>query len=382
MSPRRVLAVTLRIFTDLRNDPRTVALILVAPIIAMSLFGLAFSGEIRDVRTILVNSDEGFYNPLEDKTVYVSKEITERLDRRSLSIREMKDPAAALKEARDGGASVVILFPASFTRDLVRRRFDPSYKEIHPVKVLLDRSNTTIADAAMKSIASSVDRTITGSKYAVPLTIDTSEAIFARDAKFMDFFVPGIMSFVVYLLTTILTILAFVNEKTTGTLERISATPLTAAEIVTGYCVAFSIVGMAQAGILLSVGILAFGITVAGHIALAFLVIALLAVACQAMGILLSSLASRELQAIQIFPLVAIPGFLLGGVFWPVEAIPAWLRPVSGLLPITYAVDACRAVTLRGWGIEKISRDLMALGTFAIVFITLAMLLLRRRRRG
>ena len=137
---------------------------------------------------------------------------------------------------------------------------------------------------------------------------------------------------------------------------------------------------MLQSGILLAVGILIFNIMIVGNVALAFLVVAMLAVACQAMGILLSSFADRELQAIQLFPIVALPALLLGGVFWPVEAIPAWLRPVSEFLPITYAIDACRSVFLRGWGFSMISNNLLILGLFGLVFLFLAVLTLRWKR--
>lgn len=380
MRPFRILAVAFRIFTDIRNDPRTLALIFIAPLLAMFLFGLAFSGTIRDVKTIVVNNDRGFTIPYIGKHISVSKEIIAKLDTKALDIVFMDNYQSALEQARKGKAYVLIHFPESFTGDIVRKRMDARYNKVKPVKVLLDRSNTTIADAAMRSIAMSLDAMIRESRYATPVTLDTTEAIFARDAGFMDFFVPGIMSFVVYLLTTLLTLLSFVNERTTGTLERIGATPLSVGDIVLGYCIAFSLVGMLQAGVLLTVGILVFDIMVVGNLFLAFLVVAILAAACQALGILLSSFADRELQAVQFFPVVALPAFLLGGVFWPVEAIPSWIRPVSYALPITYAVDACRSVFLRGWGFDMIYRDLLVLAGFGAVFLFLAAVMLKLKR--
>src|SRR5665647_2824162 len=84
-------------------------------------------------------------------------------------------------------------------------------------------------------------------------------------------------------------------------------------------------------------------------------------------------------QAIQFLPIVVLPAFLLSGVFWPIQAIPAWLRPVSYIIPTTYAVDAVRSVIIRGWGLDKIYPDVVALLIFASVFLVLATLLLRRR---
>ncbi len=380
MSFKRIFSISRRIFIDLRNDRRTLALIFIAPIFAMFLFGLAFSGEVHDVRTIIVNNDTGFTIPFGKGFVSISKKITDNLDHKVLHIIKMNDFDEARRDAKNGKAYAVLYFPKDFTSGLVRRQFDPSFKEIPAVKVLVDRSNANVAEAVIRSIAGSIEKTIEESRYAQPLKIDTSEALFAKKAKFMDFFVPGIMSFVVYLLTTLLTLLTFVNERTTGTLERLLSTPAREAEVAAGYCIAFSIVGMIQSGLLLAIGVLAFNIMIAGNILFAFLVIVMLAVACQSLGILLSSLAHREIQAIQLFPLIALPAFLLGGVFWPVEAIPEWLRPCSYALPITYAVDACRSVILRGWGFEKIEKDLLVLLAFAAVFLIFAIVSLKRRR--
>ncbi len=108
--------------------------------------------------------------------------------------------------------------------------------------------------------------------------------------------------------------------------------------------------------------------------------IALLAVVCQSLGILFSSLAVREAQAIQFLPFIILPAFLLAGIFWPIEAIPSWIRPASYLVPPTYAVDACRSVVLRGWGLDKIWMDIVALLVFASVFLTIAVWSLKRRK--
>jgi ABC-2 type transport system permease protein len=212
------------------------------------------------------------------------------------------------------------------------------------------------------------------------IKIDSEGAIYGENAEFMDFFVPGIMAFVVYLLTTLLTLISFVGERTSGTLDRILATPLRESEIVMGYAIAFSITGTVQAALLLTIGIVVFNITIIGNVLLAFTVIALLAVVCQSLGILLSSLAKREAQAVQFLPFIVLPAFLLAGIFWPIEAIPSWLRPASYVVPPTYAVNACRSVILKGWGLNKIWLDITALIIFAAIFLVMAVLSLKRRK--
>ena len=248
------------------------------------------------------------------------------------------------------------------------------------IKLLLDKSNINVAGEITKTVTDALMMTIKNAGSQLPITIDADDAIYGQGAEFIDFFVPGIIAFVVYLLTTLLTLITFVGERGTGTLDRLLATPIKESEIVGGYAIAFSIMGTIQAAVLLIVGIIIFDIMIVGNVLLAFAIIALLAITCQALGILLSSLATREAQAVQFLPFIVLPAFLLSGIFWPIEAIPTWLRPASYLVPPTYAVDACRGVFLKGWGFEKIWLDIVALLIIALVFLILAIWSLKRKR--
>jgi ABC-2 type transport system permease protein len=375
----RFLTVTRRVFRDLRNDKRTLALIVIAPLFAMFIFGLAFSGEVKNVRVLVVNQDQGAPVVTGGKALSVSDKIISNLDRGVLDVKQIADENAALKQIKDGNAFAAIIFPPDFTKSIVSGTQSPSAGENATVKVLLDKSNINVANAITKTINDSLLKTMdsVGKK---PLVSVDAVAVFGKNAKFMDFFVPGIMAFVVYLITTLLTLIAFVGERTSGTLQRMLSTTLTEKDIVLGYAVTFSLVGMAQALLLLVVAILVFHITIIGNVLLAFVAIALLAVVSQALGILLSSTAKREAQAIQVLPFVILPAFLLAGIFWPVEAIPSWLRPLSYIVPPTYTVDACRSVMLKGYGIGKIWIDLVALLAMAAFFLAMAVWSMKVRK--
>ena len=106
---------------------------------------------------------------------------------------------------------------------------------------------------------------------------------------------------------------------------------------------------------------------------------ALLAIASMAFGILLSSAAKTETQATQMIPMIVLPVFLLSGIFWPIEAIPAWLRPAAYLLPPTHAVDALRSIMIRGWGLAEVWPQVVALFVFIAGFLMLAAFTLRRK---
>jgi ABC-2 type transport system permease protein len=380
MNIRRAFSVTKRIFRGLRNDRRTVALMFLAPILAMCVFGVAFSGDVKDVHVVVVNQDEGYQPPGVPVKVSIADMIISNFDEDVLKVDYVDTKDEGVQRVEKGGAYGVIIFPQNFTRDIYSRIQNPSLSVSTTIEVRLDKSNVNVANAIAKAVSDAVLKTMKDTGNAAPVTVNADNAIYGKGAKFMDFFVPGIMAFVVFMLTTLLTLISFVGERTSGNLERLQATPLRASEIVIGYAITFSIIGMLQSILLLVIGVAVFNIMIVGHIALAFLVIALLAVVSLSLGILLSSLAKREAQAIQFFPLIVLPTFLLAGIFWPVEAIPSWLRPLSYAIPPSYAVDATRSVMLRGWGIGGIWIDIVALLGFAVAFLSLAVWSLQRGR--
>lgn len=375
----RVMAISRRVFRDLANDKRSLAMLFLAPVFAMCIFGVAFSGDVENVNVIIVNQDQG-YTPPTGNTISMSDKIISYMDTTVLNIQNMSNVDEARNKVVNGQASAVIIFPEDFTKNAILKTKNSSYPNSAEIIIQGDDSITNIKNAIQKEVNQALSDTLTAEGINPALKI-TSDPIYGKDAEFIDFFVPGILAFVVYLLTTILTLITFVGERTNGTLERVLASPVTEGEVVTGYAITFGTMGVLQVALLLSIAILVFNIIVVGNVLLAFLAVAILAITCQALGILLSSLANRPEQAIQFFPFVVLPAFLLSGVFWPLQAIPEWLRPFSYLVPPTYAVEACRAVMLKGWGLDKIWPDLLALCIFALVFLVLAVWTLKRGKK-
>jgi ABC-2 type transport system permease protein len=386
MNLRRVFAVTLRLFQDFRNDRRTLALIFIAPIFAMFVFGLAFSGDVKDISVIIVNQDKGFnYTTHIKNTTHttfispVSDKIISNLDKNVLKIKYNDNVNHAVDNVKNGDTYAAIIFPKNFTKDFFLKIKNSSTTNKGQIIIRADESVVNIKNAINKAVLDAISETMKEEGINQPITIH-SNPVYGENAGFIDFFVPGIMAFIVYLLTTLLTLLSFVGERTSGTLERLLATPLTEGELITGYAITFGILGTIQSALLLTIALAVFKIIVIGNVFLAFFVIALLAIVSMSLGILLSSLAKREAQAVQFIPFIILPVFLLSGVFWPVEAIPQWLQPISYLVPTTYAVEACRAVILKGWTINQIWKDILALIIFAIIILILANWSLKRRK--
>jgi ABC-2 type transport system permease protein len=388
MKGSRVLAVTRKTLSSLRHDPRTVALMLIAPIMAMLIFGFAFGSETKHVPVIVVNEDQGT----------LAADLVARLDHDKLDLRNATDLAAARDDAREGRAVAVLHFPANFTADATPTAGGPGTPGSPPltpgtaptppqpakgarVEVFLDTTNNALSSVVVREMADAAQKLAASKGIRAPIATDVAYAHpEAKDARFIDSFVPGIMAFAVTLFTTLLTLLAFVGERTTGTMDRLRVTPATEAEIVLGYELAFGLIAAVQGALLLAVAILLYHVLVVGPLAVAVLLVILTAIDAQAIGILISAAAQREGQAVQMIPFIILPVFLLSGIFVPVESLPGWLKPLSYLLPPTWAIQGLRDVMLRGWGLEHVWLHVAVLSGFAIVFTALAILGLRRSR--
>ena len=371
------LAVGKRVLRDVINDRRTVILILVTPIISMLLFGYTFGTDIKNVNVIVVNEDKGVFNPQLNVTDSISDKIVANVNPQTLKISYMDNVSDAVNQVKNGHAYGVVQFPSDLTSEVYAKAQNSSYTEKAPITVMLDKSNTEVANSISSSLNDAVSKTVdsVGASSALPIN---SDPIYGNNFKLIDFSVPGIISFAVFAITVELTLVSFVNERTSGTLQRLFISPLKESEIVAGYAMAFCAVGAVQSICILAVAIAAFHITVAGNIFLALGVIILLVVASQSLGILISSVAKRELQVIQFIPALTLVAFLLCGIVWPLEGVPSWLLPISYILPPTYAVHGLRSVLLKGWGLDKIWLDIVALVLFEVVFLVLAMWELKR----
>ncbi|MGZ4848673.1 MAG: ABC transporter permease [Halobacteriota archaeon] len=252
--------------------------------------------------------------------------------------------------------------------------------KVSSIRVLADKSNIDVSRAIITAVNTAVLKTGNETGQSQRLSVDTSEAVYGVNARFIDFFCPGLVCLAIWNLTTLLTLEAFVGERVSGTLPRLLASPLRESEIVAGYSIAYGTLGILQSGLLLGVGVLLFNIAIVGNVILAFVMIALLALVSQALGILLSSVARGEREAGQFAPFLILAAVLLSGIIWPLEAIPEWLRPASYLLPTTYAVEALRSVMMRGWGFSMIWIDIVALLLFASAFLVLAVVMLKKRK--
>jgi ABC-2 type transport system permease protein len=182
----------------------------------------------------------------------------------------------------------------------------------------------------------------------------------------------GIFPFVIMFLVTSI---AMLRERTSGTLERLLTTPMGKLDLLFGYGLAFGLAATAQGVVATAAAYWLLGLSTSGSAGLVVLVAVLNAVLGVALGLFCSAFARTEFQAVQFLPVVVVPQILLCGLFVPREQMAGWLQAISNALPLTYAVDALAKVGRA----ENPATDLAIVAGAAVVALILAAATLRRR---
>jgi ABC-2 type transport system permease protein len=393
MNARRTLGFTKRMLLQFRHDRRTLGFVIGMPLLMMLAFGYTFGGDVSNVKVDIIDQDSGIppwmapFLPQNLSGLNASHKVIERLDTTALAMTSSTDWNSSKAKVDRNEAWAAIRFPENFTQNfLLSANATPGSVQAQ-IDIYIDGSSPNIASTVMKVVNSALLSALNNvsaasgqSARSIPIGTHVSYAYGGGDTKFIDYFAPGIMSMAIMMVTTILTIILFVYERRSGTLQRLLVSPATPSEIVLGYALAFAMLGLVQSIVVLFAAMLIFNITIVGSIAMALFVIMLLAFVHQGLGILLSASAKNELQAIQFIPLILFPSILLAGLFWPVESIPQFLQPISYCVPLRYGIDAMRSIMLRGWGLERIWPQVLALVFMACITLGGAILQLRRRR--
>jgi ABC-2 type transport system permease protein len=211
-------------------------------------------------------------------------------------------------------------------------------------------------------------------------TIAIEQLYGGADYSILDYLAPVLIAFFAFFFIFLLSAVSFLRERTTGTLERLMATPLRRGELVLGYLAGFSFFALLQAILILVFTVFVLQVRYRGNLATIFIVEAVLVVGAVSLGLLVSAAARNELQAVQFVPLVLLPQVFLSGLLIPVDQLPQYLGPISALLPLTYANEALRSVMIKGYGLSDplVLRDIGILTAFGLLMAFGAVASIRR----
>lgn len=358
MSPHRIRAVARRIASQFRHDRRSLGLLVGAPILILSLVGALWGSTTSQTSRVILATDR----PLPEPLITAIRAV----DTLDVSTSTLDDGMRAL---RDGTADAVLSTRVgTVSTELV---------------VALEGSDPFRNGATLQSIQRGV---ISGTTPAIPGRPAAQPALRVEylhggeHYTLLDYLAPLLVGLFAFFFTFLLSAVAFLRERTTGTLERLLASPLRRGELVVGYLVGFGVFALIQATVIIAFTVFVLNVRYTGNIATIFLIEAMLVIVSVSLGLFVSAFARTELQAVQFIPVVLLPQVFLSGLLVPVDQLPDVLRPFATVLPLTYANEALRAVMIKGFPLDDplIVRDLLVLAAFGVVTIAGAIASIRR----
>lgn len=388
----RIGAIARRIITQFRRDPRTVALLFIAPVFVLTLLGYVITEKSTTVRVGVVDLDQGAilsFGPLGSATIRVGPLLESALGDRSLELVSYSD-SAALTERLDGAElRGGIIIPEGFTEDVL------GGKGFENVRLVVEGSDPMLsADIGRRFALAMSDvpaklaeerQRLAPPGVTLPPAPGTPKAPTVEyvyggpDLGALSYYAPGYVAFFAFFLTFLLTSVSFLRERSSGTMERLLASPVKRGEIVLGYLLGFGVFALVQSLVILLFSVYVLGAKLAGSLLSAFVIEGLFVAVAVVMGIFFSFYARNELQVIQFIPIVIIPQVILSGFMTPIETLWKPLQWLAAVMPMTYANDALRAVMIRGWGLGSVTADLAVIFGFIVFFALAASRLIKRQ---
>jgi ABC-2 type transport system permease protein len=190
---------------------------------------------------------------------------------------------------------------------------------------------------------------------------------------------PALLGIFPFVIMFLITSIATLRERTTGTLERLMTMPMGKLDLLFGYALAFGVLALGQVALVATITLTWLGLDIAGPVWMLLLVAVLDALLGMALGLFVSAFARTEFQAVQFMPAIVMPQVLLGGLFVPRDQMNAVLEAISDALPLSYAIDAMNLVTRSSEVSGELLRDIVIIGGCAVLALVLGAATLRRR---
>ena len=361
-SLNRLLAITKKEVRQLRRDRLTFGMIVGIPVIQMLLFGYAINTDVRNLRTAIADQAD----------THLSRQfVAELRETQVVDIVEFVDTPAAIEERlRMGEVSVGVVIPADFDRRVI----DP---DRHAAHLIVDGSDPTISNVAiqLRSMPVAFD---TGSEQRRTNNIEVRPS-YNPERRTPVNIIPGLMGVILTLTMMLFTAVAIVRERERGNLELLINTPVSSAELMIGKVIPYIVIGMIQLALILFVGDVLFQVPMRGSVLDLYLASGAFIAANLALGLVISTVAKTQFQAMQMTFFVLMPSILLSGFVFPFDGMPKFAQYLGEILPVTHYIRLTRGIMLRDAGLMELYPELIALGIFTVVAMTGAALRFTKR---
>ena len=346
------------------RDPFTLFLMVFPALVEMIAFGYALDTDVKHIPTVV----------LDECRTAESRALVDRFV--NTGTFDFKGEAATAAELsamiRRGQAYVGLQLPPDFARELQAGR---SAK----VQVLIDGSNSSVAGAALNtSVALALRESLAqllGAAGRRDLPLEVRPQILYNPAmRSPNFYLPGVIAIVVQIAMTFATAMSIVRERERGTLEQLLVSPLSRAGLMLGKLLPYLVIGCVMSIGLLSLMRWLFQVPVAGPVLLLAVSLVTYLFTLLSLGLLLSTRAQNQMQAMQMTMVLIMPSVFFSGFIFPRDTMPWIFQRLGDMLPATYFIELVRAIVLRGAGFQEFWQHLVVLAGMGVgIFIVCAL---------
>jgi ABC-2 type transport system permease protein len=366
-SRRRFLAVLRKEWIQVRRDPMTLRLIIALPVMQLFLFGFAINSDPKHLPTGVLSADHS----RDERTL-----LTALRNTGYYTLEDLPSEGAAERALAEGKVLFVVNIPANFERSIDRGETP---------RVLVDADGTDptaigYATAALGPVGAALERDLPPALRAQSQTPPFQFVLHARynpERLTVLNIVPGLVCIVLIFSTLIVTTLSVTRERERGTMENLLAMPVRPVEVMIAKIVPYIGIGYLQVVLIMAISVIVFGLPIRGSIPLLMLALGLFIASNLALGFTFSTIATTQMQAMQLVQFTFLPSILLSGFMFPFAGMPVWAQWIGEIFPTTHALRIVRGVLLKGNGPAEILPELWPIAAFALVIAVVAVWLYR-----
>lgn len=340
--------------TQTLRDPRMKFLLFVMPVVQMTLFGVAISNEVKNIRLAAVF----------DSKDYVMRDIYERAISSGWFVPAKStsghDPFKLIQASE--ADAVLVAPPGGLTRAIGRGDA--------PIQLLVDAINVTQAQSVNNYLRTIVQQTVQddlkiGAPTA-PIQFDM-RVLYNPSLETSIFMVPGVMCTLMVMTTMMLSMAAIVREKEMGTFETLISAPVSSSEVIYGKTIPYVILGMCNLPLVLSIAVFVFRVPMRGSLLVLCIAAFSFVCTCVAMGTLISTFCKNQQQSGLASFLFMFPAMMFSGLMFPLENMPSAIRWMAYLDPLAHYLGLLRNIMLKGGGARYVATHIAVLAAMAVV---------------
>jgi drug efflux transport system permease protein/drug efflux transport system ATP-binding protein len=350
------------------RDRLTLILAVALPVVQMTLFGYAVNMRVEHIGAAYVNEDRGPLSIQVLDLLHASQQF---------DLVAVAPSREALRQLIvRGKVKAAFDIPPNFTADVASGRGAQ-------VQVLIDGSDSNVAQqayAASTEIGNTLSAQFGSHTTAAPALVDVRpRMLFNPSLRSANFFVPGLVGVIMQLITVFLMSLSIVGERERGTLDQLLVTPIGVTGLLLGKVVPYAAISIIDFFAVLAAMVFIFQVPIAGSFPLLVVLACVFLLVALGLGLMISSVAQTQAQAVLMTFAITLPSILLSGFVFERDLMPLVLQWLGYLIPLTYFLEILRGIVLRGAGLADLWPSVVALLALGVFLLTVASLRFARR---